>query len=152
MDRLQKPRKTPTHPPKMFTPFQNLNLPNNLHKYIALIKQYAWRSILSLILLLTAPLASYAGVQEYNIVTDEFYGLNAERVLLVPTAEEADQIILMTGKCKSRGATELYLEDDPVNAREKWFIISEVGDFKPDKEICLTGNLPAWFEKVAFVK
>ena len=118
-------------------------------------KAYApYRSIIAksailLILLLAIPTSTQAEIQKYNVVTDEFYGLNAERILLVPTAEEADRTILMTGKCKSRGPTEIYLEDDPINAREKWYILSEKDDIKADMQICITGNLPAWFEKVA---
>ena len=118
-------------------------------KAYALIRKIIAKLTLLLILLLAVPNASQAEVQQYNVVTDEFYGLNAERILLVPTPEEADQIILMTGKCKSRGPTEIYLEDDPINAREKWYILSEKDDIKADMQICITGNLPAWFEKVA---
>ena len=118
-------------------------------KAYALIRKIIAELTLLLILLLAVPNASQAEIQQYNVVTDEFYGLNAERILLVPTPEEADQIILMTGKCKSRGPTEIYLEDDPINAREKWYILSEKDDIKADMQICITGNLPAWFEKVA---
>ena len=118
-------------------------------KAYALIRKIIAKLTLLLILLLAVPNSSQAEVQQYNVVTDEFYGLNAERILLVPTPEEADQIILMTGKCKSRGPTEIYLEDDPINAREKWYILSEKDDIKADMQICITGNLPAWFEKVA---
>ena len=118
-------------------------------KAYALIRKIIAELTLLLILLLAVPNSSQAEVQQYNVVTDEFYGLNAERILLVPTPEEADQIILMTGKCKSRGPTEIYLEDDPINAREKWYILSEKDDIKADMQICITGNLPAWFEKVA---
>ena len=120
-------------------------------KSCALIRKIIGELALLLILLLAVPDASQAEVQQYNVVTDEFYGLNAERILLVPTPEEADQIILMTGKCKSRGPTEIYLEDDPINAREKWYILSEKDDIKADMQICITGNLPAWFEKVALI-
>ena len=52
---------------------------------------------------------------------------------------------------QSRGPTEIYLEDDPINAREKWYILSEKDDIKADMQICITGNLPAWFEKVALI-
>ena len=100
-------------------------------------------------LLIAVPLETSAEVQKYNVVTDEFYGLNAERILLVSTADDADKKVFVTGKCKSRAPTEIYLEDDPINAREKWFIISENENIEPDMQICLTGNLPAWFEKVA---
>ena len=118
-------------------------------KAYALIRKIIAELTFLLILLLAVPNASQAEVQQYNVVTDEFYGLNAERILLVPTPEEADQIILMTGKCKSRGPTEIYLEDDPINAREKWYILSDKDNVNPDMQICITGNLPAWFEKVA---
>ena len=113
------------------------------------IHQDILKLVMALILVVTSPRSVNAIVQQYNVVTDEFYGLNAERILLVPTPEEADQIILMTGKCKSRGPTEIYLEDDPINAREKWYILSDKDNINPDMQICITGNLPAWFEKVA---
>ena len=117
----------------------------------ALFRSIIAKSAILLILLLAIPTATQAEIQKYNVVTDEFYGLNAERILLVPSAEEADRMILMTGKCKSRGPTEIYLEDDPINAREKWYILSEKDDIKADMQICITGNLPAWFEKVALI-
>ena len=117
-----------------------------IHK---LTRQYVCGIIVFVMLLMAGPLETSAEVQKYNVVTDEFYGLNAERVLLVSTADEADKKVLVNGKCKSRADTEIYLEDDPINAREKWFIISENENIEPDMQICLTGNLPAWFEKVA---
>ena len=127
-------------------------LPKNVNqKSYALFRSIIAKSAILLILLLAIPTATQAEIQKYNVVTDEFYGLNAERILLVPTAEEADRKILMTGKCKSRGPTEIYLEDDPINAREKWYILSEKDDIKPDMQICITGNLPAWFEKAALI-
>ena len=125
-------------------------LPKNVNqKSYALFRSIIAKSAILLILLLAIPTATQAEIQKYNVVTDEFYGLNAERILLVPSAEEADRMILMTGKCKSRGPTEIYLEDDQINAREKWYILSEKDDIKADMQICITGNLPAWFEKVA---
>ena len=130
---------------------QNQSQQSVNQKAYALIRKIIAELTLLLIILLAVPNASQAEVQQYNVVTDEFYGLNAERILLVPTPEEADQIILMTGKCKSRGPTEIYLEDDPINAREKWYILSEKDEIKPDMQICITGNLPAWFEKVALI-
>ena len=130
---------------------QNQSQQSVNQKAYALIRKIIAELTFLLILLLAVPNASQAEVQQYNVVTDEFYGLNAERILLVPTPEEADQIILMTGKCKSRGPTEIYLEDDPINAREKWYILSEKDDIKPDMQICITGNLPAWFEKAALI-
>ena len=127
-------------------------LPKNVNqKSYALFRSIIAKSAILLILLLAIPIATQAEIQKYNVVTDEFYGLNAERILLVPNAEEADRKILMTGKCKSRGPTEIYLEDDPINAREKWYILSEKDDIKADMQICITGNLPAWFEKVALI-
>ena len=127
-------------------------LPKNVNqKSYALFRSIIAKSAILFILLLAIPTATQAEIQKYNVVTDEFYGLNAERILLVPTAEEADRKILMTGKCKSRGPTEIYLEDDPINAREKWYILSEKDDIKADMQICITGNLPAWFEKVALI-
>ena len=117
-------------------------LKNSIHQDIL-------KLVMALILVVTSPRSANAIVQQYNVVTDEFYGLNAERVLLVSTADEADKKVLVNGKCKSRADTEIYLEDDPINAREKWFIISENENIEPDMQICLTGNLPAWFEKVA---
>ena len=133
----------------MPTKSQN-QLPQSVNqKAYTLFRSIIAKSAILLILLLAIPTATQAEIQKYNVVTDEFYGLNAERILLVPSAEEADRMILMTGKCKSRGPTEIYLEDDPINAREKWYILSEKDDIKPDMQICITGNLPAWFEKVA---
>lgn len=44
-------------------------------------------------------------------------GLNAERILFVPVADAADKTLVMAGTCKNRGATELYHEADPVNAK-----------------------------------
>ena len=128
--------------------FQNkiVRVSTEIHK---LTRQYVCGIIVFVMLLMAGPLETSAEVQKYNVVTDEFYGLNAERVLLVSTADEADKKVLVNGKCKSRADTEIYLEDDPINAREKWFIISENENIEPDMQICLTGNLPAWFEKVA---
>ena len=105
--------------------------------------------ILTTILLITSPARANANTQKYNVVTDEFYGLNAERILLVPVADAADQTVLMTGKCTSRAPSDLYLEDGPENAKEKWFVVTEKDHIEPDQTICLTGNLPAWFEKTA---
>jgi len=133
----------------MPTKSQN-QLPQSVNqKAYELFRSIIAKSAILFILLLAIPTSTQAEIQKYNVVTDEFYGLNAERILLVPTAEEADRTILMTGKCKSRGPTEIYLEDDPINAREKWYILSEKDDIKADMQICITGNLPAWFEKVA---
>ena len=128
--------------------FQNkiFRVSTEIHK---LSRQYVCGILVFVMLLMAGPLETSAEVQKYNVVTDEFYGLNAERVLLVSTADEADKKVLVNGKCKSRADTEIYLEDDPINAREKWFIISENENIEPDMQICLTGNLPAWFEKVA---
>ena len=128
--------------------FQNkiFRVSTEIHK---LTRQYVCGIIVFVMLLMAGPLETSAETQKYNVVTDEFYGLNAERVLLVSTADEADKKVLVNGKCKSRADTEIYLEDDPINAREKWFIISEKENIEPDIQICLTGNLPAWFEKVA---
>ena len=106
--------------------------------------------IISLALLLAIfPASTHADVIEYNIVTDEFYGLNAERVLLVSDKDDADRKVKVVGKCKGRGATDLFLEDDPTNAREHWFIVSSESDLKPDLTICLSGNAPNWYEKAA---
>ena len=138
--------------PNMVTLLLNHYFSMNSLKSFQILKQYTWQSILVLVLLVIAPIAAKAEVQEYNLVTDEFYGLNAERVLLVSTPEEADRKVLLTGKCKSRGITDIYLEEDPINARETWFVVSENDDNEPDLKICLTGNLPAWFEKVALVR
>ena len=112
------------------------------------IHQDILKLVMALILVVTTPRSANAIVQQFNVVTDEFYGLNAERILLVQDTETADKTVLMTGRCKSRAPTDLYLEDDPVNAKEKWFIISKGDNIKADLEICLTGNLPAWSEKI----
>ena len=106
--------------------------------------------IISLALVLAIfPASTHADVIEYNIVTDEFYGLNAERVLLVSDKVDADRKVKVVGKCKGRGATDLFLEDDPTNAREHWFIVSRESDLEPDLTICLSGNAPNWYEKAA---
>ena len=106
--------------------------------------------IISLALVLAIlPASTHADVIEYNIVTDEFYGLNAERVLLVSDKDDADRKVKVVGKCKGRGATDLFLEDDPTNAREHWFIVSRESDLEPDLTICLSGNAPNWYEKAA---
>ena len=124
-------------------------LPNRFHRAFASLIHLSWGLILTTILLMTLPSRVNANTQKYNVVTDEFYGLNAERILLVPVADEADQTVLMTGKCTSRAPSDLYLEDGPENAKEKWFIVTEKDHIEPDQTICLTGNLPAWFEKTA---
>ena len=90
-----------------------------------------------------------ANTIEYNIVTDEFYGLNADRILLVSNPDVADKRVKVVGRCKGRGATDLYLEDDPTNARETWFVVNSSSDLEPDLSICLSGNAPSWFEKAA---
>jgi len=106
--------------------------------------------MMSLALLITTlPSLARAEIIDYNIVTDEFYGSNAERVLLVSNPDDADKRVKVIGKCKGRGATELFLEDDPTNAREKWFVVSGESDLEPDLSICLSGNAPNWFEKAA---
>ena len=106
--------------------------------------------IISLSLVLAIfPASTHADFIEYNIVTDEFYGLNAERVLLVSDKDDADRKVKVVGKCKGRGATDLFLEDDPTNAREHWFIVSRESDLEPDLTICLSGNAPNWYEKAA---
>ena len=105
--------------------------------------------IILILIIISSPKPAKAEIQSYNVVTDEFYGINAERILLVSDRDEADHMVLMTGKCKSRAPTELYLESDPVNAKEKWFVVIAEDEFKADLQICLTGNLPAWFEKVS---
>ena len=106
--------------------------------------------IISLALVLAIfPASTHADVIEYNIVTDEFYGLNAERVLIVSDKDDADRKVKVVGKCKGRGATDLFLEDDPTNAREHWFIVSSKSDLEPDLTICLSGNAPNWYEKAA---
>ena len=123
--------------------------PKTFHRAFASLIHLSWGLILTTILLMTLPSRVNANTQKYNVVTDEFYGLNAERILLVPVADEADQTVLMTGKCTSRAPSDLYLEDGPENAKEKWFIVTEKDHIEPDQTICLTGNLPAWFEKTA---
>ena len=105
--------------------------------------------IASALILVVCPSLTYAEIIEYNIVTDEFYGLNAERVLLVSDKDDADRKVKVVGKCKGRGATDLFLEDDPTNAREHWFIVSSESDLEPDLTICLSGNAPNWYEKAA---
>ena len=95
------------------------------------------------------PASTGAEIVEFNVVTDEFYGLNAERVLLVSNKDNADKRVKVIGKCKGRGATDLFLEDDPTNARENWFVVSRDSDLEPDLTICLSGNAPNWYEKAA---
>ena len=129
-----------------------LDLINVLKKALQSLSQHTLISVVCVLLLLSSPTQSKADIQKYNIVTDEFYGLNAERILLVPVADAADKTVRMTGKCQSRGATELYLEDDPVNARERWYVLTKNDSTKADQEICLTGNLPAWFEKLSSLR
>ena len=124
-------------------------LPKTFHRAFAFLIHLSWGLILTTILLMALPARANANTQKYNVVTDEFYGLNAERILLVPVADEADQTVLMTGKCTSRAPSDLYLEDGPENAKEKWFVVTEKDHIDPDQTICLTGNLPAWFEKTA---
>ena len=131
---------------------KKLDSTSALKRSLLATRQYAWASVLFVFLLLSAPTQANADIQKYNVVTDEFYGLNAERILLVPDADAADKTVLMTGKCEGRGPTELYLENDPVNAREKWFVLQKDDTEKADQEICLTGNLPAWFEKISSLK
>ncbi len=124
-------------------------LPKTFHREFASLIHLSWSLILTTILLMALPARANANTQKYNVVSDEFYGLNAERILLVPVADEADQTVLMTGKCTSRAPSDLYLEDGPENAKEKWFVVTEKDHIEPDQTICLTGNLPAWFEKTA---
>ena len=133
----------------MTAPTKYYNLPKTIHRAFASLIHLSWGLILTTILLMALPTRANANTQKYNVVTDEFYGLNAERILLVPVADEADQTVLMTGKCTSRAPSDLYLEDGPENAKEKWFIVTEKDQIEPDQTICLTGNLPAWFEKTA---
>ena len=121
----------------------------NFVKRLASLIYFNWSFILASFLLLKSPVSANANTQKYNVVTDEFYGLNAERILLVPVADAADQTVLMTGKCPSRAPSDLYLEDGPENAKEKWFVVTEKDHIEPDQTICLSGNLPAWFEKTA---
>ena len=135
----------------MTAPTKYYNLPKTIHRAFASLIHLSWGLILTTILLMTLPSRVNANTQKYNVVTDEFYGLNAERILLVPVADEADQTVLMTGKCTSRAPSDLYLEDGPENAKEKWFIVTEKDHIEPDQTICLTGNLPAWFEKTASI-
>ena len=123
--------------------------PITFNKGLAALIHYTWGLIIVATLLLATPTSVNAKTQKYNVVTDEFYGLNAERILLVPVADAADQTVLMTGKCPSRAPSDLYLEDGPENAKEKWFVVTEKDHIEPDQTICLTGNLPAWFEKTA---
>ena len=100
--------------------------------------------IISLALVLAIfPASTHADVIEYNIVTDEFYGLNAERVLLVSSKDDADKKVKVVGKCQGRGATDLFLEDDPTNAREQWFVVSRESDLEPDLSICISSNAPS---------
>jgi len=101
------------------------------------------------LVLLILPASTNAEVIEYNIVTDEFYGLNAERILLVASKDDADRKVKVIGKCKGRGATDLFLEDDPTNARENWFVLSPESNFEPDLSICISGNRPNWHKKAA---
>ena len=119
------------------------------NKGLAALIHYAWGLIITAGLLLTAPTSVNASTQKYNVVTDEFYGVNAERILLVPVADAADQTVLMTGRCPSRAPSDLYLEDGPENAKEKWFVVTEKDHIEPDQTICLSGNLPDWFKKTA---
>ena len=123
--------------------------PKTFHRAFASLIHLSWGLILTTILLMALPARANANTQKYNVVTDEFYGLNAERILLVPVADEADQTVLMTGKCTSRAPSDLYLEDGPENAKEKWFVVTEKDHIEPDQTICLSGNLPAWLEKTA---
>ena len=135
----------------MTAPTKYYNLPKTIHRAFASLIHLSWGLILTTILLMALPTRANANTQKYNVVTDEFYGLNAERILLVPVADEADQTVLMTGKCTSRAPSDLYLEDGPENAKEKWFVVTEKDHIEPDQTICLTGNLPAWFEKTASI-
>ena len=123
--------------------------PKTFNRELASLLHFSWSLILAAFLLLASPTRANASTQKYNVVTDEFYGLNAERILLVPVADEADQTVLMTGKCPSRAPGDLYLEDGPENAKEKWFVVTEKDHIEPDQTICLSGNLPAWFKKTA---
>ena len=119
-------------------------------KQLLIMSQLLVSLIISLRLVLAIfPASSRSEVIEYNIVTDEFYGLNAERVLLVSNKDDADKKVKVIGKCKGRGATDLFLEDDPTNAREQWFVVSRESDLDPDLTICLSGNAPKWYEKAA---
>ena len=127
-------------------------LPKKFNKLFASLIHCYCGLILAAILLLASPTRANANTQKYNVVTDEFYGLNAERILLVPVADAADQTVLMTGKCPSRAPSDLYLEDGPENAKEKWFVVTEKDHIEPDQTICLSGNLPAWFEKIASLR
>ena len=125
--------------------------PKTFNKRLASLIHFNWGMILGAVLLLISPTSANANAntQKYNIVTDEFYGLNAERILLVPDADAADQTVLMTGKCPSRAPSDLYLEDGPENAKGKWFVVTEKDHIEPDQTICLSGNLPAWLDKTA---
>jgi len=121
-----------------------------LMKQLLIMYQLLVSLIISLTLVLAIfPASTHSEVIEYNIVTDEFYGLNAERVLLVSSKDDADKKVKVVGKCQGRGATDLFLEDDPTNAREQWFVLSRESDLDPDLTICLSGNAPDWYEKVA---
>ena len=107
--------------------------------------------VISTTLFLTfLPVSTNAEIIEYNVVTDEFYGLNAERVLLVSNKDAADKKVKVIGKCKGRGAIDLFLEEDPTNARENWFVVTRESDLEPDITICLSGNAPSWYEKAAY--
>ena len=123
--------------------------PKTFNRELASLLHFSWSLILAAFLLFASPTRANASTQKHNVVNNEFYGLNAERILLVPVADEADQTVLMTGKCTSRAASDLYLEDGPENAKEKWFVVSEKDHIEPDQTICLTGNLPDWFKKTA---
>ena len=123
--------------------------PKTFNRELASLLHFSWSLILAAFLLFASPTRANASTQKHNVVNNEFYGLNAERILLVPVADEADQTVLMTGKCTSRAASDLYLEDGPENAKEKWFVVTEKDHIEPDQTICLSGNLPAWFEKIS---
>ena len=121
-----------------------------LMKQLLIMPHLLINLIISLALVLAIfPASTHAEVIEYNIVTDEFYGLNAERVLLVSNKDDADRKVKVVGKCKGRGATDLFLEDDPTNAREHWFVVTRESDLEADLTICLSGNAPNWHEKAA---
>jgi len=121
-----------------------------LMKQLLIMPHFLINLIISIALAVAIfPSTTQAEVIEYNIVTDEFYGLNAERVLLVSNKDDADKKVKVIGKCKGRGATDLFLEDDPTNAREHWFVVSRESDLEPDLSICISGNAPNWYEKAA---
>ena len=130
---------------------KKLRFNQDIKKVFGEFKRHCWNLILLVLLVVASPAKSNAEIQRYNVVTDEFYGLNAERILLVPIADAADKIVFVTGKCTSRAATDIYLEDGPENAKGKWFVLTEMDSVKPDQTICLTGNLPAWLEKTALL-